>query len=254
MAEPSAPLDLILPGIWNLKNNEAQNRKGPRPCSCKGTRTRGLFPHQNKSFVGLTIRPCPYCTTSRGLRQVLIFSFDRRTNYQKRSCPADMCGWTGHIQGNLTERVCEPPCGECAVRRQILSPGTAKLRRVLRTKQPKRSRGSGLPFASPLRRAQQKQGNRNHQGGRNFCRAAARRNWSTLKRVKRHAQTPCESRALVWVWFLRLVTRCRPARRGRTGSSPPRWRSWPHTSGCPWRRPGHRGCGLPSAYCPDTSA
>src|SRR5699024_9904922 len=39
---------------------------------------------------------------------------------------------------------------ECAVQCQILSPGTAKLRRVLRTKQPKRSRGSGLPFASPL--------------------------------------------------------------------------------------------------------
>src|SRR5699024_12221439 len=47
---------------------------------------------------------------------------------------------------------------ECMVQRQILSPGTAKLRRVQRTKQPKRSRGSGLPFASPLRRAQQKQG------------------------------------------------------------------------------------------------
>ena len=34
-----------------------------------------------------------------------------------------MCGWTGHIQGNLALRVCEPPCGECAVQRQILSPG-----------------------------------------------------------------------------------------------------------------------------------
>ena len=31
--------------------------------------------------------------------------------------PADMCGWTGHIQGNLAPRVCEPPCGECMVRR-----------------------------------------------------------------------------------------------------------------------------------------
>ena len=54
--------------------------------------------------------------------------------------------------------------GECAVQRQILSPGTAKLRRVLRTKQPKRSRGSGLPFASPLRRAQQKQGTATTRG------------------------------------------------------------------------------------------
>ena len=35
---------------------------------------------------------------------------------------------------------------------------TAQLRRCLRQKQPKRSRGSGLLFASPQRRAQQKQG------------------------------------------------------------------------------------------------
>src|SRR5699024_1662790 len=41
----------------------------------------------------------------------------------KKSRPADMCGWTGHIQGNLALRVCEPPCGECAVQHQILSPG-----------------------------------------------------------------------------------------------------------------------------------
>ncbi|HIZ57476.1 MAG TPA: hypothetical protein H9725_02660, partial [Candidatus Faecalibacterium gallistercoris] len=39
-----------------------------------------------------------------------------------------------------------------------------KLRRVQRTKQPKRSRGSGLPFASPLRRAQQKQGTATTRG------------------------------------------------------------------------------------------
>ena len=29
---------------------------------------------------------------------------------------------SGHIQGNLALRVCEPLCGECAVQRQILSP------------------------------------------------------------------------------------------------------------------------------------
>ena len=38
-----------------------------------------------------------------------------------RSHPADMCGWMGHRQGNLPQRVCEPPCGECAVLGQILS-------------------------------------------------------------------------------------------------------------------------------------
>src|SRR5699024_1893717 len=30
---------------------------------------------------------------------------------------------SGHIQGNFALRVCEPLCGECAVQRQILSPG-----------------------------------------------------------------------------------------------------------------------------------
>src|SRR5699024_3660642 len=93
-----------------------------------------------------------------------------------------MCGWTGHIQGNLALRVCEPPCGECAVQRQILSPGTAKLRRVQRTKQPKRSRGSGLPFASPLRRAQQKQGTATTRG-KEFLSCAAGRNGFPLERV-----------------------------------------------------------------------
>ncbi len=71
---------------------------------------------------------------------------------------------------------------ECAVRRQILSPGTAKLRRVLRTKQPKRSRGSGLPFASPLRRAQQKQGTATTRG-KEFLTCAAGRNGFPLERV-----------------------------------------------------------------------
>ena len=71
---------------------------------------------------------------------------------------------------------------ECAVRRQILSPGTAKLRRVLRTKQPKRSRGSGLLFASPLRRAQQKQGTATTRG-KEFLTCAAGRNGFPLERV-----------------------------------------------------------------------
>ena len=46
-----------------------------------------------------------------------------RARLSKKSRPADMCGWTGHLQGNLALRVCEPLCGECAVQRQILSPG-----------------------------------------------------------------------------------------------------------------------------------
>ena len=35
------------------------------------------------------------------------FSFFRPPHSSKKSCPADMCGWTGHIQGNLALRVCE---------------------------------------------------------------------------------------------------------------------------------------------------
>ena len=121
-----------------------------------------------------------------------------------------MCGWTGHIQGNLALRVCEPLCGECAVQRQILSPGTAKLRRVQRTKQPKRSRGSGLPFASPLRRAQQKQGTATTRG-KEFLSCAAGRNGSPLERgafATRWGRELCRSRPLLW-WF----TLCAPAAR-----------------------------------------
>ena len=47
---------------------------------------------------------------------------------------------------------------ECMVQRQILSPGTAQLRRILRMKQPKRSRGSGLPFSSAIFGVQKMQG------------------------------------------------------------------------------------------------
>ena len=31
-----------------------------------------------------------------------------KTGETKRSRPADICGWTGHIQGNFALRVCEP--------------------------------------------------------------------------------------------------------------------------------------------------
>ena len=82
---------------------------------------------------------------------------------------------------------------ECAVRRQILSPGTAKLRRVLRTKQPKRSRGSGLPFASPLRRAQQKQGTATTRG-KEFLTCAAGRNGFPLERVVFDTPKQCGGR------------------------------------------------------------
>src|SRR5699024_1109264 len=81
----------------------------------------------------------------------------------------------GTHTGKLSAESVRGRKAECAVQRSILSPGTAKLRRVLRTKQPKRSRGSGLPFASPLRRAQQKQGTATTRG-KEFLSCAAGRN------------------------------------------------------------------------------
>ena len=50
----------------------------------------------------------------------------------KKSRPADM------VRGRKAE---------CTVQRSILSPGTAKLRRVLRTKQPKHNESEALPAA-----------------------------------------------------------------------------------------------------------
>ena len=173
-----------------------------------------------------------------------------------------MCGWTGHIQDSEAEllpaaetseaelgsrpnlrarcgarwkfgqrqplalRVCEPLCGECAVQRSILSPGTAKLRRVQRTKQPKHNESEALPaaetaelklgqlskFTSALRRAMEiwltatkgaavcllqarcdgrsKSRELQPPGGRNFCPAYAGRNGFPLERgFFRHSET-----------------------------------------------------------------
>ena len=87
----------------------------------------------------------------------------------------------GTHTGKLSAESVRGRKAECAVQRSILSPGTAKLRRVQRTKQPKRSRGSGLPFASPLRRAQQKQGTATTRG-KEFLSCTAGRNGFPLER------------------------------------------------------------------------
>ena len=122
----------------------------------------------------------------------------------KKSRPADM------VRGRKAE---------CTVQRSILSPGTAKLRRVLRTKQPKHNESEALPasetaelelgqlskFTSALRRAMEiwltatkgaavcllqarcdgRSKSREPQppGGRNFCPAYAGRNGFPLERV-----------------------------------------------------------------------
>src|SRR5699024_3675455 len=91
-----------------------------------------------------------------------------------------MCGWMGHIQGNLPLRVCEPLCGECMVQRQILSPGAAAAKRVQWTKQ-RATAGAALRFSQALARRENWLSARG-LGGRNFCRAAARRNGFPLKR------------------------------------------------------------------------
>ena len=70
----------------------------------------------------------------------------KRLQIVKKSRPADMCGWTGHIQGNLTERVCEPTG---------------------------RVRGSTANFVP-----------RRILGGKNFCPATAGRNGFPLERVE----------------------------------------------------------------------
>ena len=108
---------------------------------------------------------------------------------------------------------------KCTVQRSILSPGTAKLRRVLRTKQPKHNESEALPasetaelelgqlskFTSALRRAMEiwltaikgaavcllqarcdgrsKSREPQPSGGRNFCPAYAGRNGFPLERV-----------------------------------------------------------------------
>ena len=99
----------------------------------------------------------------------------------------------GTHTGKLSAESVRGHKAECAVQRSILSPGTAKLRRVQRTKQPKRSRGSGLPFASPLRRAQQKQGTATTRGkeflsrvcGQKWVPPGACRKSDTLKKPPR---------------------------------------------------------------------
>ena len=165
-----------------------------------------------------------------------------------------MCGWTGHIQDSEAEllpaaETSEAELGqpskftsalrrameiwatatisaesvrgckvECAVQRQILSPGGSRAKRVLRTKQPKHNESEALPaaetaelelgqlskFTSALRRAMEiwltatkgaavcllqarcdgRSKSREPQppGGRNFCPAYAGRNGFPLER------------------------------------------------------------------------
>ena len=84
----------------------------------------------------------------------------------EKSHPADMCGWMGHIQGNLPLRVCKPLCGECAVRRQILSPGAAAAKRIQWMKQ-RAAAGAALRFSQALARRENRLSARG-LGGRNF--------------------------------------------------------------------------------------
>ena len=69
---------------------------------------------------------CKPCTAEKSCKSCISF-LPRRSRHanrpSKKSRPDDMRVRSGHIQGNLALRVCEPLCGECAVQRQILSPG-----------------------------------------------------------------------------------------------------------------------------------
>ena len=142
-----------------------------------------------------------------------------------------MCGWTGHIQGNLALRVCEPPCGECAVQRQILSPGTAKLRRVLRTKQPKRSRGRGLLFASARRGAPRKQGTATTRG-KEFLSRDCGQKWVPPGACR--FSTRCKS-SRPCGWELFCASCCQWAGVKSPGDTQPPWSStWRMICTTPW--------------------
>ena len=58
------------------------------------------------------------------------------------SRPDDMCVRTGHLQGNLPQRVCEPARASARFCGKFCPKGTAQPRRVQWTKQPRRSRDS----------------------------------------------------------------------------------------------------------------
>src|SRR5699024_9885935 len=95
----------------------------------------------------------------------------------KKSCPADMCGWTGHNQGNLALRVCEPLCGECAVQRQILSPGGSRAKRVQWTKQRRRGWRSAPVFASAHCGAPRNPAKRKRARGKEFLPRDCAQKW-----------------------------------------------------------------------------
>ena len=214
-----------------------------------------------------------------------------------------MCGWTGHIQDSeaellpaaeTSEAELGPPSkftsalrrameiwatatfsaesvrgrkAECAVQRSILSPGTAKLRRVQRTKQPKHNESEALPaaetaelelgqlskFTSALRRAMEiwltaikgaavcllqarcdgRSKSREPQppGGRNFCPAYAGRNG-----FPSGAWRFCDTlRDRLWSLSLSVCVAAGQRRDDRIMRRPilPRWR---------WRRCGRRSC------------
>ena len=100
-----------------------------------------------------------------------------RVRLSKKSRPADMCGWTGHLQGNLALRVCEPLCGECAVQRQILSPGGSRAKRVQWTKQRRRGWRSAPVFASAHRGALRKPAKRKRARGKEFLSRVCGQKW-----------------------------------------------------------------------------
>ena len=103
----------------------------------------------------------------------------------KKSRPADMCGWTGHRQGNSAPGVCEPPLRRVRGSAMNFVPrGSGGEARPVDETASRRWRSAPI-FASA--RAPRKPAKRKRVRGRNFCRAAARRNGSPLKRVGRHA-------------------------------------------------------------------
>ena len=88
-----------------------------------------------------------------------------------------VCGVTGHIQGNLALRVCEPLCGECAVQRQILSPGGSRAKRVQWTKQRRCGWRSAPVFASAHCGAPRKSAKHKRARGKEFLSRVCGQKW-----------------------------------------------------------------------------
>ena len=104
-----------------------------------------------------------------------------RPKSPKKSRPADMCGWTGHNQGNLAQRVCEAARPSARFGAKFCPQGDirdceAEARPADETAEAEQGQRSAFCKRASARAV--KTGHRNQE---DFCRATARRNGFPLK-------------------------------------------------------------------------